>query len=341
VFTAYARVEDEVGIAMRAQLAALGIPWFPGTALDVKRGGLIPAGWRLGQAVQRFRPDCLHYHAEISEACGAVMQNLVPGRRRVRSLRTVHNSIFWRFWPRIGRWVDRALADATIACVSRAARDEFLRYRFDSGAPPIDPIIIYNGVDLPMKTPRVLSAALRQPRLLFAGRFEPQKGPDVLADALPHVRLPLGVTPTLVMFGHGSLEPRLRALVAQPPRDWRVELRPPTSQLLREMDGFDLAVIPSRFEGLPLLAVEATLSGLPVVAADAPGLSETLPPDHRWKFPVNDASALARKLTEVLATPSSWELSVRAAQHHAQAHFSSGAMASAYLQLYLSGHARS
>lgn len=340
VFTAYARVEDDVGAAMRAQLAALGVPWFAGTTLDVKRGGLLSAGWRLAQAVKQFRPDCVHYHAEISEACGAVMRNLAPGRRRVPTLRTVHNSIFWRFWPRIGRWVDRELADAAIVCVSGAARDEFLRYRADSGAPPTNPAIIYNGVGVPIKEPRARAIDPAHPRLLFAGRFELQKGPDLLADALPGVRLPDGVTPTLVMFGHGALEPRLRALAAQPPPGWRVELRPPTPALMQEMDRFDLAVIPSRFEGLPLLAVEATLSGLAVVAADAPGLRETLPPDHAWKFRVEDPPALAQRLTEVLATPSSWLPTVRAAQLHAQTHFSPDAMASAYLPLYLSRRAR-
>lgn len=340
VFTAYASVEDDVGAAMRAQLATLGVPWFPGTTLDVKRGGLLIAGWRLAQAVKQFRPDCVHYHAEISEACGAVMRNWAPGRRRVPALRTVHNSIFWRFWPRIGRWVDREIADAAIVCVSRAARDEFLRYRADSGAPATQPAIIYNGVDLPAQEPRAFPADRRQPRLLFAGRFELQKGPDLLADALAGVRLSDGMTPTLVMFGHGALEPRLRALAGQPPRGWHVELRPPTPSLVQEMDGFDLAVIPSRFEGLPLLSVEATLRGLPVIAADAPGLRETLPVAHPWKFPVEDAPALAQRLTEVLAAPSSWASTVRAAQDFAQAHFSPGAMASAYLPLYLSCRAR-
>lgn len=335
VFTAYSAVDDEVGKGMRAELVAAGVPWFRGTRWPIKRGGLLPAGLALARAVREFQPDCIHYHAEIAEACGATMGQLQPSLARVPALRTVHNSIFWRFWPRIGRWTDCRLAHAGIACVSDAAAAEFARYRADSGVAAASRAqIVPNGVALPAKPPRAAPRDPQRPRLVFAGRFEAQKGPDVLAAALPLVSLPAGCEPELVCYGHGALEPELRAQAARPPRGWRIEVRAPTPHLVAVLDDFDLVLMPSRFEGLPLLAVEAGLCGLPVLATDAPGLREALPPDHRWKCPPGDPAAFAGLIGRALRETSQWEPSVRAAQDLAQQRFSPAAMGDAYLALY-------
>lgn len=336
VFTVYQEINDEVGAGMRRELAAAGVPWLPGTRLDVKRGGLLTGTLALRRAVQTFQPDLIHYHTEIPEACGATLAGLSPGFARLPALRTIHNSIFWRFWPRIGRWCDHRLASARVVCVSEAAREEFLRYRADSGAPPAQPppAVLYNGVAIP---PRPVRSGLLNPgvcRVLFAGRFEPQKGLDVLCAALPLVRLPSGLRVEFTAVGHGVHESLLRTLARHPPNAWHISVRPPVAGLPALLNEFDLVVMPSRFEGLALIAIETILCGVPLVATCAPGLKEILPADHPWLAQPEDPVGLANALTRAIGDPTAWFTTMTSAQHYAIPRFSPDRMLAAYRELY-------
>jgi glycosyltransferase involved in cell wall biosynthesis len=335
VFTVHGCGRDAVGPAMRDELQAMEIPWFKGTRVPMKAGGMMPGGFALARAIRSFRPDMVHFHSETPEACGAIMM-MVPARARPVIVRTIHNSIFWRYWPRIGRWCDRRLATAHIACVSEGARDEFVRYRRDSGAgePPAEPVVIYNGVSVACQPPRAQPRSPSMRRVLFTGRFEYQKGADVLCRALPATTLPPNTLGELTLIGHGADESRLRAFAHNPPTNWKVEIRSTVPALADVFPDFDLLVMPSRFEGLGLVAIEATLAGLPVVITDAPGLRETLPNNYPWRAVPGDGASLARALTAALAETGRWAEIVRAGQQFAQARFSPAAMREAYLQLY-------
>lgn len=336
VFTVHGQDSDEVGAAMQAELAAARVPWFQGTRLTMKLGGMVPGALALARAVRAFRPDLIHYHTEIPEACGAVMVARDPVGARISAVRTIHNSIFWRYWPRIGRWCDRRLAGAYIACVSEAARTEFNRYRLDSGAPPppATPTVIYNGVVLASRSPRAAPQTAGLRRVLFAGRFEEQKGTDLLARALPQVSLEPGIRGELVFVGDGAHKPLLHALAAHAPAGWSVEVRPSVASLSALLLEFDLVVMPSRFEGLGLVAVEAALCGVPLVVATAPGLDEAVPPDHPWRFRPGADNELAMQLGHALRETERWPAVTAAAQAFARARFAPEAMGNGYRRLY-------
>lgn len=336
VFAVHGVARDPVGSGMRAELARQDVPWFAGTAVPMKRGGMVPAAFSLRRAVRAFQPDILHFHSETPEACGAMMLALFPALRRVPLVRTIHNCIFWRYWPRIGRWCDRRLAHAQVAGVSAGAIDEFARYRADSGVapPPVPPVVVHNGIDLPARPPHARPHDATRRRVLFAGRFEWQKGADLLAAILPLVALPEGVSAELAVLGHGNLEPELRALAAQPPRGWSISLHPPVSRLPEVFPQHDILFMPSRFEGLALTAIEASLGGLPIVATDVPGLRDTLPPGHPWLPRGEDPPAIAAALGEALRDPARWAPAVASAQRHALVHFTSAAMVAGYREIY-------
>lgn len=340
VFTVHGAGGDAVGDGLQRELAACGTPWFAGTAVPMKAGGMLPGAFALARAVRSFRPDVVHFHSETPESCGATLAQFSPAFARMPMVRTIHNSVFWRYWPRVGRWCDRRLAHAHIACVSEAAREEFLRYRADSGAgrPPAEPGVIYNGVNLPPLTPRPGPLQPGRRRVLFAGRFEMQKGADVLCQALAQVRLPADTRGELTFMGHGAQAARINALAANPPPGWGVAVLPPAAGLTEVFAQHDLVVMPSRFEGLGLVAIEATLCGLPVVATDAPGLRETLPADYPWRARPGDAASLAQCLGTGLAETGRWAESVRGAQDFSRARFSPAAMGESYRQLYALAH---
>jgi glycosyltransferase involved in cell wall biosynthesis len=104
--------------------------------------------------------------------------------------------------------------------------------------------------------------------VVAVGRFAPEKGFDVLLDALRVAPVPL----TLV--GSGPLEAALRDQA----RGLEVRFtgdvgRPELHALLA---GAAAVVVPSRREGLGLVAVEAILLGTPVIASHTGGLPEAL-----------------------------------------------------------------
>jgi glycosyltransferase involved in cell wall biosynthesis len=108
------------------------------------------------------------------------------------------------------------------------------------------------------------------PRLLFLGRFEPIKGPDLLLQSL--ALLPAGLFGDVTLAGAGSLEAALRERAARLPMPARfagVLEGAPKARALVESHAL---VVPSRrlrdgrAEGLPHVALEALAAGRPVIA---------------------------------------------------------------------------
>jgi glycosyltransferase involved in cell wall biosynthesis len=324
----------EFGRSMLRKLEDWHIPLVDsGSALPLKLGGLPWAGVRLAKAARSFRPDVIHLHTEIPEAAAALMPRGRLGDGKPALLRTIHNSVYWASWPRIGRWCDHRLRLARVVAVSQAAREAFLGLRGEPGTPVG---VIPNGISLPKGLPVFSRPPTNRARLLFAGRLETQKGADLLPAILAAVRPPAGRPAELVIHGDGAWSERLRSLEAAPPAGWTVRVLAPVPDLLRQLPGFDAVLVPSRFEGVGLIALEAMLQGVTLVATDAPGLREQLPPGHPWRARAGDAADFARVLQDVLDRPEALPEAARTAQEHVRGRFSAETMLTAYAALYAS-----
>ena len=330
---------DAVGRALEAETRALAVPLFTGTRVPFKFGGAWLAAAGLGRAIRAFQPDIVHLHAEHAELTAALWRRCHADSPSCPTfVRTIHNSVYWRSWPRIGSWTERQLSDAMIAGVSRAAREEYLRHRAASGVAATEsaPVVIYNAVNVAAVAAHGAPFRDGRLRLLAAGRFEPQKGFDVLLAALPLVRLPAGMQVELTVAGQGSQRARLQALASRAPSAWRVNLVPPLEGITHTLAQSDLVIVPSRFEGLGLVSLESTQGGRPVVATRAPGLEETLPPTHPWLAAPDDVRSLADALSAAIAHPADWGNAVRHAQGWVAEKFSLAAMTAGYARLYQS-----
>jgi len=102
---------------------------------------------------------------------------------------------------------------------------------------------------------------------MFLGRLEPDKGPDLFAEAVSKAEGWLGVA-----VGDGSMKAQLRARWPEVRYHEGVH----HSLVADRLRAADVVVVPSRAEGLGLVAVEALACGVPVVATPVGGLVEVV-----------------------------------------------------------------
>ena len=232
----------------------------------------------------RWRPDVIHTHTETPDLALYVFSRMFPFMlRRVKIVRTIHNTRLWTGLPRTAQWVETFFKsnNANIA-ISDSVRDSYAE-RFGE-VPPI----INNGVaeveqkdyfntqastNLNTSTPQHLN-------ILFAGRLEPQKGVVILCEVLKM----LAGDPRyhFTIAGDGSqrtLVEQTLAEIAASGKPLNAQLVPPIFGLAGYMQSFDYLFMPSEFEGLSMLSMEASLNRLPVIANACPGLADTLPAD--------------------------------------------------------------
>ena len=229
----------------------------------------------------RWRPDVIHTHTETPDLALYVFSRVFPHMlRRVKIVRTIHNTRLWTGLPRTAVWVEAFFKsrNANIA-ISDSVRDSYAD-RFGEVAPIINNGVAeveqkdyFNASNLNTSTPQHLN-------ILFAGRLEPQKGVVVLCKVLKMLAGDARFFFTIA--GDGSqrtLVEQTLAEIATEGKSANAELVPPIFGLAGYMQSFDYLFMPSEFEGLSMLSMEASLNRLPVIANACPGLADTLPAD--------------------------------------------------------------
>jgi glycosyltransferase involved in cell wall biosynthesis len=318
-FAVHGIKETPVGQAMKRRLDQIGAPVYSGTALTLKRGGLLQAAWRMKWLASRLRPDLTHLHTEVPELTYMLSR---AGRHVCGNalIRTLHNTHFWGPWRRMGLAVERRLSGVQVAACSRAALEGMQQFRTEHGLPGLEAgrsRVVYNGVS-PAVATRAWSAAsgsLRPLRVMFAGRLEAQKGADLLPAILEQVNLlqaEVSGPVELNIYGAGSLAPELGRWAAAGVPGWTIQVCPPTPGLRDLMAEHDVLLMPSRFEGLGLVAAEALMAGLPVIGTRVAGLDEVFPAGYPLLAPSEDTGTLSAMLAEVLGRPQHYQLLAQA-----------------------------
>lgn len=186
---------------------------------------------------------------------------------------------------------------------------------------------------------RALSLPGEGALVLFAGRLQPLKGPDVALEAFSRLVEEVPGARLLFVGGPSGTQgeeevARLRAAAAR--LGERVIFRPPVPHrhLAQYYRAADVLVVPSRSESFGLVAAEAQACGLPVVAASVGGLEHAVADGESGLLVTGwDAADYAAALRLVLTEP---DLAARlAAGARLQAErFSWPATADRLLELY-------
>ena len=186
---------------------------------------------------------------------------------------------------------ERRIARAADTVVGLTCGEARLLHR-TFGLSGADIAVVPAGVDLDTFSPAATPAAVADatvaddlprgegPLLLFVGRLQPLKGPDVAVRTLAEVRRHVPGTRLLVVggtsgSGRGRTGPDdLQALADELGVGSAVRIVParPQERLAGLYRAADVVLAPSRSETFGLVALEAQACGTPVVAADVSGL---------------------------------------------------------------------
>ncbi|UOY02646.1 glycosyltransferase family 4 protein [Blastococcus sp. PRF04-17] len=250
--------------------------------------------------------DLVHAHG-LRAGLVAALARRISGARSAPLVLTLHNAILEDAGPlqRVLRAAERTTirgADLVLAVSSDLAANARRAGARDvrvlpAVAPPRPPATRSRA-----EVREELGVDEGRPLVVAIGRLHPQKGYDVLLEAVARWEVDdrLGTPPLVAIAGDGPLEAELADRIRAS--------RLPVLLLGRRDDVADLlgaaelCVLPSRWEGSPFTAQEALRAGTPLVSTRAGGLPELLG-DGAALVPVGDAGALADAVVRVLTDP--------------------------------------
>ncbi len=255
----------------------------------------------VAKLIRRIQPDVVHTHGYRPD----VLDAPVARRMGVPTVSTVHGFTGggWknRLYERLQRRSFRRM-HATVA-VSRPLADQLAREGVRADRLHLLPNAWagQGGSALGREAARSeLGIPADRFHLGWVGRVTPEKGADVLIDALGHLPdLPL----TASVLGDGRERPRLEAQAASLGTRTEVRWHGMVPDASRFFAGFDLFVLSSRTEGTPIVLFEAMAAGVPIVATTVGGVPDVVTAAEALLVPPENPEALARAIRTVYADP--------------------------------------
>ncbi|GAA4022308.1 glycosyltransferase family 1 protein [Sphingomonas swuensis] len=141
-----------------------------------------------------------------------------------------------------------------------------------------------------------LGLADDQPLLIYVGRMDIEKRPDIVVDAFR--QLPESLGAKLVILGQGPQKEQFEAL--GDPRILTPGFVTDRTVLARWLASADLYVSAMPNETFGVSVIEAQASGLPVVGVNGGAMPERVLPGMGRLGPVGDSAAMAANILEVL-----------------------------------------
>ncbi len=249
------------GGEMESELRDASVPY----AVNPRAGSRRAALAFLRADIAAHRPTVWHSHLT------PVWAGLAARSSRVRPwIATIHGFESKLPWPmRVSRGFAYRAADHVV-CVSEAVRESM-----GSTIGSRDVSVIPPGIDLSRFAPREARLAADVPELLTVSRLVPEKGIDVLLEALSESLRPWRLT----IVGDGPELPALRRRAEVLGILPRVRFAGAVSDPAPFYRRADVFCFPSRSEGQGMALLEAAASRVPAVASDLPAIREAFGED--------------------------------------------------------------
>lgn len=300
----YCRLGHEVKIAYLTGPVLLN-PVEKGVELVGLGVGKSPAGLLRGIRAlvglcKRFRPDAVHSHMVHANLLARVSRVFVRMPRLISTAHSINEGGALRM---LLYRITNGLADVTTN-----VSEEAVRAFEEKGAVPVGEMrAVPNGIDVDRCAPDFdLRERVRQERnagelkiLLAVGRLFGAKDYPNLLNAYAEVVKSRPDT-KLWIAGGGPLQSELEALSRALGLQEHVVFLGVRNDVPALMNGADIFVLSSEWEGLPLVVGEAMASGKVVVATDVGGVREFVG-DAGFLVPSRDSKALAAGIGNAIA----------------------------------------
>lgn len=289
------------------QLAATGVRVIP---LPMKREphpSDALALFRLVQLLRRRRPALVHAHTSKP----GLLARLAGTSWGIPTLYTPHGFYFHYdlpFWKRrLYRHLERVagLWTTRLVCVT----EEESRQALDARLVPASKLVVLpNALRLDQCEPKRTRADVRAefgipihaPLFVMVGRLASPKDPFTLLRAADRLADDVHV----LFAGDGPQRPEVEGLARELGMDKRVHLPGHRDDALDLTAAADIAVLSSKWEGLPFALLEAMALSRPMVATDVSGCRDALADSGAGVLvPVADPDAMAKALGMLWADP--------------------------------------
>jgi glycosyltransferase involved in cell wall biosynthesis len=257
------------------------------------------AGLRL---ISLDRPDIIHTHFAVPSGALAWMLSTLTG---IPYILTAHlgdvpggvpeKTGKWFRWVKPFTYPIWKRAKKVIA-VSEHTRQLALQHY------PVNVQVIPNGADVNQLAPSEIKLNT-PPRLIFAGRFVPQKNTFAIIQTLSQLQ---DLNWTCSMLGDGPLLEDVKREIEKTGMRERFDLpgwvTPDT--VLDQFSKSDILFMPSLSEGLPVVGVQALATGLAIVASEIGGFLDLVDSEKNgYLINVHDIPAFSRVLRELISAP--------------------------------------
>jgi glycosyltransferase involved in cell wall biosynthesis len=220
--------------------------------------------FRLKNFLQDLNPDIVHTHLSASNFFGRLSARMAGCKNIIT---TMHNVRMYH--GRVGEFFMRVMKNFSGLYI--AISEDTASYLKRTLMIPAEKItVIPNGVEIARITKRQSRPFFDIPKILFVGRLEPQKNPDIFLEALAQIRRPYECH----IYGQGAMEHELKHLADELGILPRIFWHGVSPDVYDVYANHDLFVMPSAWEGFGLVAIEAAVAGIPMIISDLPVMRE-------------------------------------------------------------------
>lgn len=139
-----------------------------------------------------------------------------------------------------------------------------------------------------------LRGAKKNPILVYAGRLDKEKQPDVVVDAF--LKLPKSMQASLVMLGDGNLKTHL-IQKTQNLQAYFPGFVKDREELAKILASSDIYVSAMAYETFGISIIEAQATGLPIIGVTAGSMPERVPKTLGKLGPIGDSNAMANSIS--------------------------------------------
>jgi glycosyltransferase involved in cell wall biosynthesis len=285
----------------------------------------------VAELLRRYRPDVVHshgYRADVQTGQGA-------RRAGIHTVSTAHGFLRGDWKNRFYEWLEERewrRTDAVVA-VSRPLEARLLEVGVRRDRLQFVPNAWRERGELVDRDEARRELGLPSNTLVagWVGRMSPEKGADVLLEAL----MVMGESLLHLCFvGEGPQLDALRLRVKELGVGSRVHFSGVHQGAGRLFRAFDVFALSSRSEGTPIALFEAMAAGIPVVATTAGGVPDVVGEGEALMVPPEDPGAFGEALKRALSDPAAAAERARSARQRLSDVYSLEPWLSRYEDIY-------